>query len=475
MATSTFVPTLPDDVVLSIMGHLSPHEISCLRLVSKHVYDLSFERSVWVSVYKNSINSLFLPKGPMPCQTALELERILLHATKFEWNWYSATPYPCARRAISNSGIIYHSVLMEGPYLILGGTASFKIYNLGNPSGWSRPIVDYTETSGSTLSTFVQYETSEDTSHGAGSFFLAVRKQGVAQARSVVLWQIMPSGEFPLCMLADLPQPRGAKLDIRLGQDHLLIVSHQISHSNVSVSVNVLYAIHTKRMYTIVANSDAQDRLGNRPFVQYVFTPSFLLAISTTPGGTKTFFEAYKLPSDLDSPSNSGILVRTHSGLLEANFKEPYLVEQRQYPSHSKPGLETSITFAAVSHQPRGGLRLFRVILVPYGATEFISYPDYEMDHPSVPFNLTVTAFGTGTARGISMTDTMFQNEHLNCVATYDIRLNDGSAPAADVIVRSLELGDTNTPMVHDFAFDGLRGRVALLLDDGNVEVLDFV
>ncbi|TCD60584.1 hypothetical protein EIP91_009842 [Steccherinum ochraceum] len=95
--------TLPDDVLLLIIGFANVKEILTLRKTSKRLYSMTKLRWVWSNAMKRHIIDKGLPVPAadgikQPSVSAVDLESRIVHAAKFHENWYSDRPTP--RRTI---------------------------------------------------------------------------------------------------------------------------------------------------------------------------------------------------------------------------------------------------------------------------------------------------------------------------------------------------------------------------------------
>ncbi|KAH7912356.1 hypothetical protein BJ138DRAFT_1148525 [Hygrophoropsis aurantiaca] len=76
---------LPFDVLREIISYLPIRNTLHLRQVSKHLQQITRERSIWSHAYRAS--SLVRPQGPFPWQTAAALESILVRSARLALNW----------------------------------------------------------------------------------------------------------------------------------------------------------------------------------------------------------------------------------------------------------------------------------------------------------------------------------------------------------------------------------------------------
>ncbi|KAH7910401.1 hypothetical protein BJ138DRAFT_1126916 [Hygrophoropsis aurantiaca] len=76
---------LPVEILCRIIDHLPVASILHLRQVSKHLNQITYERSIWDHVYRTS--SLVHREGPFSWQTAQILESNLVESAKLSLNW----------------------------------------------------------------------------------------------------------------------------------------------------------------------------------------------------------------------------------------------------------------------------------------------------------------------------------------------------------------------------------------------------
>ncbi|KAH7912823.1 hypothetical protein BJ138DRAFT_733934 [Hygrophoropsis aurantiaca] len=118
------------DVLCEIIRHLPIKSIISLRRVSKHLHQITHDRSIWDHVYRTS--SLARPQGPFVWQTAQMLESILVRSVRLLDNW---PPNPNARPLRSRSIAINadHSSfkLVHDRWLLMkNGTTQILCYDL---------------------------------------------------------------------------------------------------------------------------------------------------------------------------------------------------------------------------------------------------------------------------------------------------------------------------------------------------------
>ncbi|KAH8085955.1 hypothetical protein BXZ70DRAFT_956621 [Cristinia sonorae] len=114
----TGIFTLPDDILLLIIGFVGVKEILTLRKTSKRLYSMTKLRWVW----SNAIKQHVIDKGlPVPAAegikkvpaSAVDLESRTVHAAKFHENWYSSNPTP--RRTITFYGENFGPIIERSP------------------------------------------------------------------------------------------------------------------------------------------------------------------------------------------------------------------------------------------------------------------------------------------------------------------------------------------------------------------------
>ncbi|KAF9012309.1 hypothetical protein BDQ17DRAFT_693036 [Cyathus striatus] len=244
--------SLPDDVLLAILSHLPPRDLSFVRQASKHFRRLSYERAVWAPLYRNS--RLFLPPGPLLTHSAADLEHLVLRATKLDRNWNSSSPSPRAQRLIRAVKLPYHAIFLHNHYLILGGTSSFNVYDIEHSTHSPSLVAHLSDSS----STFSSYHHLPDASHSLGDYFLlaAYRKSKSLPQAAVVVWKVMPRSPHPPLLIAQAPlSPSLTSPYIKTAYDCLLIDSPAGNPSSALNTPTNLLHIPTNRLYTIPPSS----------------------------------------------------------------------------------------------------------------------------------------------------------------------------------------------------------------------------
>ncbi|KAH7904577.1 hypothetical protein BJ138DRAFT_894666 [Hygrophoropsis aurantiaca] len=77
--------TLPLELICKIINHLPIESILRLRRVSKHLNQVTYDRSIWDHAYRTC--ALVLPPGPFTWQTAHTLESNLVQSARLSLNW----------------------------------------------------------------------------------------------------------------------------------------------------------------------------------------------------------------------------------------------------------------------------------------------------------------------------------------------------------------------------------------------------
>ncbi|KAH7907858.1 hypothetical protein BJ138DRAFT_431147 [Hygrophoropsis aurantiaca] len=76
---------LPPEILCKVISQLPIKSIVLLRQVSKHLRQVTYDRSIWVRAYRAS--PLVHPEGPFKCQTTQMLESILVRSARLAPNW----------------------------------------------------------------------------------------------------------------------------------------------------------------------------------------------------------------------------------------------------------------------------------------------------------------------------------------------------------------------------------------------------
>ncbi|KIK69307.1 hypothetical protein GYMLUDRAFT_644241 [Collybiopsis luxurians FD-317 M1] len=127
---------LPDDVLFHILGFLEPPDLIQLRKACKRLQTFTFRLAVWKAAYIHS--GYFLPPGPLPSQTAHDLERLLLRTHRWNNIWKQQV-----QPVVHTLGYIWsfqteidlenrrrHIELVHSRYLSIKGPQGMQVYDL---------------------------------------------------------------------------------------------------------------------------------------------------------------------------------------------------------------------------------------------------------------------------------------------------------------------------------------------------------
>ncbi|KAF8430978.1 hypothetical protein L210DRAFT_3561275 [Boletus edulis BED1] len=76
---------LPPEVISHILSFLSPREVVRLRVISNQFYDITYDRAIWTSFYRNA--RLPRPPGPFPSQAIQFLDHTLVQSERLAHSW----------------------------------------------------------------------------------------------------------------------------------------------------------------------------------------------------------------------------------------------------------------------------------------------------------------------------------------------------------------------------------------------------
>ncbi|KAF9222220.1 hypothetical protein BS17DRAFT_768166 [Gyrodon lividus] len=79
--------TFPVELICYILGFLGPREIVLLRRISKQFRDITYDATIWKTVYANAC--LPRPPGPFPSQSSQFLEHTLVQSEQLAKTWTS--------------------------------------------------------------------------------------------------------------------------------------------------------------------------------------------------------------------------------------------------------------------------------------------------------------------------------------------------------------------------------------------------
>ncbi|KAF9035040.1 hypothetical protein BDZ89DRAFT_1157862 [Hymenopellis radicata] len=414
------ITDLPEDILYCVISFLHPLAILRVRQLSKQFASLTRQRTVWSNVYQNATS--FLPDTAPSELNAAELERIVLRSFKLDMNWELPTPKIVQQRLLTGNPnkTPHESIkLYHERYLMVGSRSSFVFYDL-DADTWDQVIFG----SGETDATFTYYRANTD--HPSEVSYISAVASTRWPTYTIRIWRI-DFQERKLHRLADVPIGRAMSGFAKITSGWLV---HGCNRDSSKSSFNaVLFHIPTQYTYEVpvyVPPLQGDERIFQ---IDYIITEFhiFLLYISRR----RTTFEAFPLPDTTVAPS--GI---------------PLLTTQRN-ASHGQRG-----------HCPSQGMRFFDVKLNPNGTITF-SDGLYHAFDPG--YNIHVSYSKNGALRGVCMAPT-----------TFGLLRIDGT----DEQLRVSDLGGPNLeregPPAYDIDFDGFRGRLCLVRDEGIV-IMDFV
>ncbi|KAG6374522.1 hypothetical protein JVT61DRAFT_4570 [Boletus reticuloceps] len=107
---------LPPEVISHILSFLSPQEVVWLRVVSKQFRDISYDRAIWTTLYRNA--PLPRPPGPFPSQTVQFLERTLVQSERLAHSWTTQPMEEISSVGIRPHGALDFYAIVYGRWLI---------------------------------------------------------------------------------------------------------------------------------------------------------------------------------------------------------------------------------------------------------------------------------------------------------------------------------------------------------------------
>ncbi|KAG7449832.1 uncharacterized protein BT62DRAFT_1073248 [Guyanagaster necrorhizus] len=441
--------SLPEDILYNVFYFLSPVSILKVRQVSKDLYSLTRQKIVWTNAYRTS-NS-FLPVEPPADASAFEVERALLSAIKLDEAWRKPQPEHVCKRFLKyspgRSDNIYIK-LYHGRYLMIGSRSSFSFYDLdAKPEDWGRPIFG----SGESESTYSIYRVNTDDSAKV-SYISAVAMSRLPQY-FIRIWQIDFVGKT-LLQVADVPIGRNMSSFAKITNGWLVHGANRQQGSNAFNAV--LFHIPTRRIYEVPVYVPSPGSGEERIFqIDYIIAPQHLLLMYIS--RRQTLFEAFPLPNTNDTVINR-VLSGSHSGICPSGFTETTFV------SASDQAKRIRLLGSVITGPARGmpGVRVFDVVLKRDG---LISFPEECYNNPMSGYNLHLTLSRSGAVRGICMAPTTFTL----------LRVDFGPTAAGDMQLDITELGlKMDGVIAYDVDFDGFRGRLCLVRDEG-VMILDYI
>ncbi|KAF5355483.1 hypothetical protein D9758_006344 [Tetrapyrgos nigripes] len=463
MMEQTHFTSLPSDLLLVIFDWVSPLDIIHLRQTCKLLHELTVQRSVWASVYRNT--SLFLPPGPHTLHPVSELERILVRAQRLDENWCleSGAPQLKTIRELTYEQDIRCMRLYRGRYLIVGFRYSFMLYDLERGSDWDQPIFQHDVEPQMGLEYRLRRHDSregfQNDGHPEVGMYFAVfpRKKGHLRSHSIILWKIDPSQPVPISQVLSLPVEPSSVTTVVISNDYLV---HWYTDDRKDRSF--VYHIASKRLYHFEIPADEQQSWRPNDFI---VLRDQVIAMHLHP---RTKFECFAIPKQDETRTDDIRLERTHCGEWDVPIQEPQALVYRPPTSSTD---EAKIVFASLMPLQRTvKLCLLEVILRQDGTISFNKIA--EGNDTSSYFLSADICHRERFIRALS-----FEFSHvqpLQSLRLYDIDLNYQDQNGTPKIQeRQLQLQSPHD-LLGELAFDGYVGRICLG-SENKVTVGDFV
>ncbi|KAJ4483514.1 hypothetical protein J3R30DRAFT_3449115 [Lentinula aciculospora] len=372
---------LPDDILINVLSFLSPPEILLLRKTCKQLQALTLERTIWSNVYRNS--GYFLPPGPTASQTINELERVLLHAYRWDPLWadlahlQKRNPRPLK----SDPSHVRNLVLYQGKYLAVGVLDALILYDLHTGNEIFRHdiptipvwLCPQNHPKGGDANCYIPF----------ASTLLAIDDGPAFELR---ICEIDTLGNATIHALTDIRLNRGSVVGV--GYD-FFVTSHGLD--NIS-----LLHIPSQNRYILNAKTPIRD------LTNVIFLPGHVVLILTEYENRvgKKYFELYRLPDFLVMKTGS-CLSPTHRETISMHFTEASLFSSDT--SLDGRGTVWLVILAGIQLWP------LRINLQPDGSMAFYKpeYDAYRFTEPlavhAYDFHFTVTSTTNGLqGRGIS-------------------------------------------------------------------------
>ncbi|KAG6379434.1 hypothetical protein JVT61DRAFT_11904 [Boletus reticuloceps] len=107
---------LPSEVISHILCFLSPRDVIRLRVISKQFHDLSYDRALWRTLYRNA--RLPRPPGPFLSQSVQFFEHTLVQSERLADSWTTQPMEAVSAVGIRLQGYQSHSIIVDGKWLV---------------------------------------------------------------------------------------------------------------------------------------------------------------------------------------------------------------------------------------------------------------------------------------------------------------------------------------------------------------------
>ncbi|KAH7915089.1 hypothetical protein BJ138DRAFT_1110030 [Hygrophoropsis aurantiaca] len=278
---------LPFDVLCKVINYLSITNILHLRQVSKHLQQVTLDRSIWSHAYRTS--SLVRPQGPFPWQSAAALESILVRSARLTRNWPpNPDAAPVRARKINVNGRPEASQLLCGRWLLmLIGRKQILCYDLDrtDPStvdGQEPFSILYThEAEGSLVQSFqcvTPIASVEDTKNPCIFLTIEVRqKEDPGHIVSPTLYKLnLAEGTLVMLHQADI---RSTPISLIIGPMFLAMYKYQCTTTKDALFVDA--ETFQRYQFPEQAFLDAETQLKQAVGENYRFNHQHILTTST--------------------------------------------------------------------------------------------------------------------------------------------------------------------------------------------------
>ncbi|KAF8158168.1 hypothetical protein B0H34DRAFT_444051 [Crassisporium funariophilum] len=453
---------IPMDVLYEILGHLPIADIIQCRRVCQRLRQASYERSVWVSAYEQSI--YLLPDGPTPSQSSQDLESILVRAVKIHWNWTSTsqtTKY--IRRTFPHALPTYEfdADVIGGRYLLLAKEDGLSWYDLDGID-LGTPVLTYPCPMVVPMSGWLNYSAN---ANGEGADTVWVSFVCDHPSRRIVILKVHLSTTGCTAVLHAEIHALSVTC-IKMGHDWLLPIRE---FRSVNDSMD-LFHIPSRTIVWVPLHEKVRN-LSDLNCMNYVITPRFLFMMFSM--RSETLVDMYPLPNaqDLSQTVPPSRLLRSHQGSYPHAVSDIRAITHYECRSASQKNAHTSflalvyIRRSSTSWTSRIGLHLLDANVVSPHTLDLQTKSVQILD-----VGLATTALSVTSQAGRCLAVT-HSSPGPTIIAHYIQNYQDDRASTMNVKVLKLPDGLQSRDMV---AFDGVRGRLCLINGWTRIEILDY-
>ncbi|TFK40777.1 hypothetical protein BDQ12DRAFT_721394 [Crucibulum laeve] len=460
--------SFPDDILYEILSRLPVLDIIRLRRVCKRILNASYERCIWLNVYRNS--DFLLPDGPFPSQCARELEKLLVRAALVRRGWASpssSVPFTSNRtfpRELPLYG--FTASVIAGRYFMLAEIDGLRWFDLDRPTKeWGTPILQYLCGEVVAITGLLCHQVYERTEKFISAWVAFVRSHKI-----VILKVSFTSSGTYMEPIMELPAHNIVAVKMDYG---FVLPIKEFNHADEHMD---LYHIPTKLKFSLPMH-ELVHTLSDLNYMNYLITPEYLVLMFSQ--RSETAIEIYPLPGVLSRNLQDNQLVCSHRGIYPHSISkvQPFNLEPHSSSSNNTSSTRKSsdqhIAFLALVYTSRNPMAWTSKIKLQLVDIYFLSGTSLNVvDRCDLTLNVGIAttdlACTSSTGSGLAVT----HSTPGPLLQAYYISHNSGLKDPMKKKWLELprDLGSREL-----LAFDGYRGRLCVIHGWSQMDVIDYI